>query len=149
MATKTEKKKPAKTAAKTAKSKPASAKAASTVIPFSPMAAEALQAMSKQTPEFKTYYSAMETAMSNYKDQYEKMAGDASAAVKQSVESYVQFGTSMMKGYEAILKTCMEMAQESAERNSAAMKNLMACRTLNEAADAQNKLVQANVDEAM
>ncbi|HOO50216.1 MAG TPA: phasin family protein, partial [Alphaproteobacteria bacterium] len=33
--------------------------------------------------------------------------------------------------------------------NSAAMKNLMACRTLNEAADAQNKLVQANVDEAM
>jgi len=149
MATKPSSKKTAKPAAKSAKAKATPSKEASKVIPFSPMSADALRAMSTSTPELKTYYNAMETTMSNYKDQYEKMAGEASAAARQGIESYVRFGTSMMKGSEAILKTCMEIAQDSAERNSAAMKSLMACRTLNEAAEAQNKMAQENMDEAM
>lgn len=120
-----------------------------TVVPFAPMAAEALRSINTKTPEFKTYYSAMETTMSNYKDQYEKFSGDASTAVRQGLESYVQMSTSMMKGAEVLMKTCMEMAQDSAERNAAAMKSLMACRTLNEAAEQQNKIVQSNLDEAM
>ncbi len=144
MINKTPKKKTVKAAAKTAP-----VEKESTVIPFAPVSAEAFRALGKNAPEFKTYYTAMETTMSNYKDQYEKMSGDATSAIRQSVESYVRFGTSMMKGSEAIIKTCMELAQDSAERNSAAMKSLMACRTLNEAAEAQNKLAQANMDEAM
>ena len=132
-----------------AKPQPAAKSTKLTVVPFVPIAAEALRNINTKTPEFKTYYSAMETTMSNYKDQYEKFSGDASTAVRQGLESYVQMSTSMMKGAEVLMKTCMELAQDSAERNAAAMKNLMACRTLNEAAEQQNKIVQANLDEAM
>lgn len=158
MATKTPKKKTVKSASKqgsankTAKAAPMTQQqcsAQSTVVPFSPVAAEALRSISGNAPEMKTYYNAMEKTMSNYKDQYEKMSGDASAVVRQGIEGYVRFGTSMMKGCEAIMKTCIEMAQDSAERNSAALKSLMACRTLNEAAEAQNKLAQTNMDDAM
>ncbi|OIN85636.1 MAG: hypothetical protein AUJ12_08820 [Alphaproteobacteria bacterium CG1_02_46_17] len=149
MTNKPPKKKSEKPAAKQSADQKPSVEKKSTVIPFSPVAAEAFRAMGKNAPELKNYYTAMETTMSNYKDQYEKMSGDATAAIRQSIESYVRFGTSMMKGSEAIIKTCMEMAQDSAERNSAALKGLMACRTLNEAAEAQNKLAQASMDEAM
>ncbi|HPQ50813.1 MAG: phasin family protein [Alphaproteobacteria bacterium] len=141
--------KPAAAATKSATAPKAVKPAKSTVIPFAPVAAEAFRAIGQTAPELKTYYNAMETTMSNYKDQYEKMSGDASSAMRSSMESYVRFGTSMMKGSEAIIKACMELAQDSAERNSAALKTLMACRTLNEAAEAQNKMAQASMDEAM
>ncbi|HNQ91357.1 MAG TPA: phasin family protein [Alphaproteobacteria bacterium] len=154
MATKTPKKKTTKSSASKAAQPAKAAKAApSTVIPFAPIGAEALNpfgsAMGAKAPEFKSYFTAMETNMSNYKDQYEKMTGDASAAMRQQIESYVQVGTSLMKGSEAIMKACMELAQDSAERNAAAWKSLMACRTMNEAAEQQNKMAQANLDEAM
>lgn len=153
MATKTPKK-TSKSAAPKATQQAKAAKAIpSTVVPFAPITADALnnfgRTMASKAPEFKTYFTAMEMNMSNYKDQYEKMAGDASATMRQQIESYVQVGTSLMKGSEVIMKTYMEMAQDSAERNAAAMKSLMACRTLNEAAEQQNKIVQANLDEAM
>lgn len=129
--------------------KAASAEEKSTVIPFAPISAESLRSMGANAPELKTYFTAMEMNMSNYKDQYEKMTGDASTAMRQNLEGYVEMGTSFMKGTEVLMKTCMEMAQDSAERNAAAWKSLMACRTLNEAAEQQNKMAQANLDEAM
>lgn len=160
MASKTTKstagKKAAKPAAKkiapAAKTEPA--KQASTVIPFTPTAAQEAfrtmeQTMRTSSTEFKPYISAMESIMSNYKDQYEKMSSDAAGYVRQGLESYVQMGTSMMKGLEVYTKTYMELAQDSAERNANALKGLMACRTLNEATEAQNKLIQSNLDESM
>lgn len=157
MATKTPAKKASKPASKQSDAtKPAapssarpSASAASTVIPFTSGLTGTLSAIGNKAPEFKNYYNAMENTMSNYKDQYEKISEDATSAIRQGVESYVRFGTSLMKGSEAIIKTCMELAQDSAERNASALKNLMACRTLNEAAEAQNKLAQSNMDDAM
>ena len=158
--------KTSKAAAKKAPAKKTAPKAArkaatSTVIPFAPITAESLnstindtmsrlgQNLGGATPEFKTYFTAMESNMTDYKKQYEKMTNDGSATMREGFEGYIQAGTSFMKGAEVMMKTCMEMAQESAERNSEAMKNLMACRTLNEAAEQQNKMVQANLDEAM
>lgn len=142
------------TAKKTAAAaKSTAAKPVSTVIPFAPTAQDAFrkmeQTMRTSSTEFKPYISAMESLMSNYKDQYEKMSSDATGYMRQGLESYVQYGTSMMKGMEVFTKTYMELAQDSAERNANALKGLMACRTLNEATEAQNKLIQSNLDESM
>lgn len=87
--------------------------------------------------------------MANYKDQYEKMSGDTTAAMRQNIESCVKSSTSLAKGAEQMIKTIMEVAQESSARNAEAIKALMASRTVNEFAEAQNKLVQQNFDEAM
>lgn len=83
--------------------------------------------------------------MNNYKEQYETTA----ASARQAIESCVKSSTTFAKGAEQIVKTITELAQESGQRNSEAVKSLMACRTLNEFAEAQNKLVQKNFDEAM
>lgn len=93
--------------------------------------------------------SQMETIMANYKEQSEKMYGDVNAQLAQGVEGYTRFTTSLMNGMQVMAKTYMSIVQDTTERNSAAMRNLMACRTLNEATEAQNKLVQDNLDGAM
>ncbi len=87
--------------------------------------------------------------MNNFKNQYEKMTGDASASVRESVENLTKSSSTFAKGAEQILKTVATVAQESGQRNAEAVKALMACRTLNEFAEAQNKLAQQNFDEAM
>ncbi|MBL8639339.1 MAG: phasin family protein [Alphaproteobacteria bacterium] len=96
-----------------------------------------------------TLYSQMETMMATYKEQSEKIYGDVNSQLAQGMEGYTRFASSMMNGMQVIAKTYMTILQDTAERNSAAMRNLMACRTLNEATEAQNKLVQENLDGAM
>lgn len=93
--------------------------------------------------------SQMETMMATYKEQSEKIYGDVNSQLAQGMEGYTRFASSMMNGMQVIAKTYMTILQDTAERNSAAMRNLMACRTLNEATEAQNKLVQENLDGAM
>lgn len=83
--------------------------------------------------------------MTNYKDQYE----NATTAMQQSIEACIKTSTTFAKGAEQLIKTVSELAQESTQRNSEAVKSLMATRTLNEFAEAQNKLAQSNFDEAM
>ncbi len=87
--------------------------------------------------------------MSNYKEQYEKLTGGTSASAKEAMESCMASGKTFAKGAEKIMKTLAELAQESSQRNAEAMKSLMASRTLNEFAEAQNKLAQQNFEEAM
>ena len=87
--------------------------------------------------------------MANYKDQYEKLTGDATSSLREGVESCVKSSSTFAKGAEQLIKTLAEVAQESGQRNAEAIKSLMASRTLNEYADAQNKLAQQNFDDAM
>ncbi len=87
--------------------------------------------------------------MSNYKEQYKKLTGGTSASAKEAMESCMASGKTFAKGAEKIMKTLAELAQESSQRNAEAMKSLMASRTLNEFAEAQNKLAQQNFEEAM
>lgn len=159
MATKTAKKKPSKATRKApakaaispaAKAESSAAKK-STVVPFNPLGS--MTNFNTATPSFGGSFDSMESMMTNYKDQYEKMAEKmtegAPAAMRESIESCMKSSATFAKGAEQMMKAMAEAAQESAQRNSEAIKALMATRTLNEFAEAQNKLAQENFDETM
>lgn len=129
MPTKSSKKSPAK----------AAAKAASSVVPFAQLGNSA------STKPFES----MEKIMSSSKNQYEKISADASAASRQGVEAFIKSSTTFAKGAEQMFKTVAAIVQSSTERNSAAMKDLLSCKTLNELTEAQNRIAQENFDEAM
>lgn len=155
MVTKTVKKKASKASGtpsvSATKSAPSAAKTASTsssVVPFNPLSSmtnSTLCNFNKSVPSFGGSFESMESIMTNYKDQYENTA----ASVRTGIESCVKSSATFAKGAEQIVKTLTELAQGSTQRNSEAMKSLMATRTLNEFAEAQNKLVQQNFDEMM
>lgn len=119
------------------------------VVPFSPDAAEALRKITSTPASFNPMFQSMESLMANYKNQYEKMTGDSAASLQQGMECCTKASAAFAKGGEQMIKTITQIAQESAERNSEAMKALMACRTLNEMAEAQSKMMQQNFDECM
>lgn len=130
MPTKSSKKSPAKAAAKIA---------ASSVVPFAQLGNSA------STQPFES----MEKIMSSSKNQYEKISADATAASRQGVEAFIKSGTTFAKGAEQMFKTVAEIVQASTERNSAAMKDLLSCKTLNELTEAQNRIAQENFEEVM
>lgn len=94
-------------------------------------------------------FESMEKIMSNSKNQYDKISADTTAASRQGVEAFMKSGNILMKGSEQLFRTMVEIAQESTERNTEAFKTLMACKTLNELTEAQNRIAQENFDEAM
>lgn len=94
-------------------------------------------------------FETMETTMNNFKDQCEKISGEATSSIRESVESISKSSATFAKGAEQILKAIAEAAQGSSQRNAEAVKSLLATRTLNEFAEAQNKLAQQNFEEAM
>jgi phasin family protein len=131
MASKPTKKSPAKSAK--------SATSASSVVPFAQLGNSA------STKPFES----MEKIMSTSKNQYEKITADASVASRQGVEAFIKSSTTFAKGAEQMFKTIAALVQSSTERNSAAMKDLMACKTLNELTEAQNRIAQENFEEMM
>ena len=136
------KKKPTKPQIKQAAkptAKSASPKAASSVIiPFTPF------------PDFsQNTNQTMETLMNSQKNQFEKLSTDGAEQVRQVSDNMMKSSTLFMKGMEQVMKTCMSMAQDSAEKNAEAMKQLMACKTINDFTEAQNKLAQQNFDDMM
>lgn len=143
MATKpVNKKKPAKLDNASMKRESDVAKETASVIPFNPLGSmgQFAEQFTPSTPSFGG--ASMESMMNNYKDQYEKMSGEAASSMRESMET-------ITKGTEAMMKTVTEAAQESAQRNAESIKALMASRTINEFAEAQNKLAQKNFDEMM
>jgi len=157
MASKIAKKKASVKVAPKVAAKPSAAKLKSaSVISMNPMAS-AMAGMANSNlnnfkpsmPSLDGSLESMENTMNNFKNQYEKMTGGTSASVRENVDMISKSSATFAKGTEQILKTLAENAQESSQRNMESMKALMACKTLNEFAEAQNKLVQQNFDEAM
>jgi phasin family protein len=132
---------------------PLAAKSKSTsVVPFNPLSAITnpdFAKFNKSIPSLGGSFETMETTMNNFKNQYEKISSEASSSVRESVENLSKSSATFAKGAEKIMKTLAEAAQGSSQRNAEAVKALMATRTLNEFAEAQNKLVQQNFEEAM
>src|SRR3989338_690014 len=136
----------AKAAAFTAKPKLASVVALN---PLSAMTNPDFAKFNKSIPSLGGSFETMETTMTNFKNQYEKISSEATSSVRESVENLSKSSATFAKGAEQILKTIAEAAQGSSQRNTEAVKALMATRTLNEFAEAQNKLAQQNFEEAM
>lgn len=135
-----------KAAAFTAKPKLASVVALN---PLSAMTNPDFAKFNKSIPSLGGSFETMETTMTNFKNQYEKISSEATSSVRESVENLSKSSATFAKGAEQILKTIAEAAQGSSQRNAEAVKALMATRTLNEFAEAQNKLAQQNFEEAM
>lgn len=143
----TNKKKPSKAStAKPVKAKAVSSPAkpqtkeqmTASIIPFNPFGTE-----------FTNSNTTMETLMNNQKNQFEKFSCETGEQARQAADLFMKSGTTMMKGMEQIMKTCMTMAQESSEKNAECMKQLMACKTMNDFSEAQNKIAQQNFDDLM
>lgn len=110
----------------------------SVIIPFAPF------------PDFsQNTNQTMETLMNSQKNQFEKFSSEGAEQARQVSDNMMKSSTLFMKGMEQLMKTCMSMAQDSAEKNSEAMKQLMACKTINDFTEAQNKLAQQNFDDMM
>ena len=55
----------------------------------------------------------------------------------------------MTNGMQDIMKTSMEMAQESAQKQTKLYKDAMTCKTLSEWANMHNKMTQSSYDDFM
>ena len=91
----------------------------------------------------------MEKTMTQGKSQFDKLTQDAGKAGKEQMDACMKAGNVFIKGFEDIAKTYMGWAQESAEKNSQALKTLMSCKTINEYAETHNKWAQQNFDDFM
>lgn len=121
------------------------------IIPFNPlegMSKSGFTNFNQSMPSFGGL-ETMETTMNNFKEQVEKMSGGASESAREGVENFTKSGATFTKGAELMMKTITSAVQESSQRNAEAMKAMMACKTLNEFTDAQNKMAQQNFDDMM
>ncbi len=91
----------------------------------------------------------METLMTQKKQQFDRMTQDAAASGKESMDAVIQSGNIVFKGMEDVFKTCIQMAQTSAEKNAQGFKSLLGCRTLSELTEANNRLAQQSFDDFM
>jgi phasin family protein len=81
------------------------------------------------------------------KVQFDKIAKEAASAGQEQVDVLVKSSTIFAKGCEDFVKTYVSIAQESAEKNSEALKTLLGCKSLNEFTETQQKLAQTSFDE--
>ena len=81
--------------------------------------------------------------------QFEKLAQDAAVAGQDQLDAILKSSTIVAKGVEDIVKTCMEIAQDTGEKTATATKSIFACKTLNELTDVQTRLAQSGFDDLM
>lgn len=98
----------------------------------------------------------MENVMAQAKSQMDrqsqkmdKMTQDATALGREQFDAMIKSCNSLARGCEELIRTSMSIAQNAAERQSQFMKQAMSSKTVNEWAEVQNKIAQANFDDFM
>lgn len=91
----------------------------------------------------------MEKIMAQGKNQMDKMAQEAANAGRENMEACIKSGSIWMKGCEDIMRTCMSLAQNSADKQAKYIKEALSSKTLNEWAECQSKIAQACFDDCM
>lgn len=135
------------------KKKTVAKKTTAAVLSSKPLASN-VAAFTKSFPQFQQFQQQfqpfkMETSMFKGNKQAEKIAQDATAMGQQQMDALMKSTTIFTKGMEDIIKTCVEIAQASGEKNSSLAKTMMSCKTLNEFTEVQSKLAQSSFDEFM
>lgn len=103
----------------------------------------------------KTYTAAtsasqtMEKLMSTQKNQFEKLTQDAASAGKEHMEAVIKSGSIFWNGFEHIMKTCANLAQETAEKQTQYLKKALGSKTINEWSEINNEAAQASVSDCM
>lgn len=88
-------------------------------------------------------------SMDKYAETCMKQIEDMMSMGKQSTDAWMKCNSILAKGMEDMMKTCMSKAQCSGEKNANVWKSLMACKTINEVAEAQSRMAQDCFEEAM
>jgi phasin family protein len=96
-----------------------------------------------------TQFLNMETLMPNQPFKFDQISQDATNATRESSEAFLQSGAIFAKGFETMLKTAAAMTQTTMEKQAQYAQEIMGAKTLNEAAEKQSKIAQANFDEFM
>lgn len=146
------KKAPAKAAKKTAPKRAPAKKAATTAVKNTTKTTQKntgqgfADMFAMPVPDFKEMEKIMTT---NQPYQFDKLAQEAANQSRESMEAFVKSGTIFAKGFEELMKTAASLSQTAAEKQAEYAKQLMGSKTLNEYAEAQNKIAQANFDQFM
>lgn len=91
----------------------------------------------------------METFTMKPNKNFDKIAQDATATAQEQFDAFSQAASLYAKGMEQWLKACMELTQETTDELAENAKALLACKTINEYADAQNKFAQSSFEKIM
>lgn len=78
-----------------------------------------------------------------------KQIEDMMSMGKDSTDAMMKCGSIFAKGMEEMMKACMSHAQNAGEKNADVWKSLMACKTINEFAETQNRIAQGAFEDAM
>ncbi len=79
--------------------------------------------------------------------QIDKFLQETSEFGTQYTDACTKSGKIFMKGCEEMFGTFFSLAQSSAEKQSKFAKEAMSVKTINEFAEVQNKIAQANFDD--
>lgn len=91
----------------------------------------------------------LEETMAQNTNQFDKMAKEATAAGRENFEAFTKSYSIFTKGCESLIRTSVEISQTAAEKQASYAKEALSCKTINEFAEIQNKIAQANFDDFM
>ncbi len=91
----------------------------------------------------------METFTMKPNKNFDKITQDATASAQEQFDAFSQFASSYAKGLEQWTKTYVELTQQTTGELAESAKALLACKTINEYADAQTKFAQASFEKIM
>jgi phasin family protein len=136
-------------AAKAKKKKAAPKKVATTVLTSQPAKTTAKSTVTVFRSLPKPDFFKMEIDMLKGNKQFEKITQDAATIGQDQMDAVMKSTQVFQKGMEEIIKLATQIAQDAGEKQAAATKTLMSCKTLNEFTDAQSKLAQSSFDNFM
>ena len=87
--------------------------------------------------------------LDNYTAKAKEQAEEAAAFGKDSYEAWLKTTTIMMEGAQDMLKYWTNSANKAREKNAAAMKTFMSCKTLNDMTETGAKIAQQNLEDTM
>lgn len=94
-------------------------------------------------------FNPMENMMPKQNFQFDKIAQDATSFGREGMEAFMKSCAIYTKGCEEMTRKAAEMCQNAAEKQAEYAKQMMGSKTINEFAEAQNKIAQASFDEFM
>ena len=80
---------------------------------------------------------------------FDNIAQEAANQSREGFEAFSRSGAIFAKGYEELLKTAAALTQSAVEQQAEYAKELMGSKSINDYADKQNKIAQANYEQFM
>jgi phasin family protein len=89
----------------------------------------------------------MESFMNKSQSQFDAFSKDQSAAYQDALQAYMKSGKIAAERMQDMMGYCMQMCQESSEKQAEAMKNFFTCKTVTDVTEAQSKFAQTSFDD--